>query len=153
MPTVIYAGIVGGRGEKLISRGLNRATMSKRQCGSSIKPLSIYALALEKGLITYGSALNDTPTEFNEKEKTYWPGNTPRRLQRTCSTVFAVQKSLNTTAVRLAQQIGVNECFEFLTTKLGFTTLVESKSYGGTVNRYRRFTDGARFVYRRYHRP
>lgn len=126
-------GIVGGRGEKLISRGLNRATMSKRQCGSSIKPLSIYALALEKGLITYGSALNDTPTEFNEKEKTYWPGNTPAGFNGLVSTVFAVQKSLNTTAVRLAQQIGVNECFEFLTTKLGFTTLVESKSYGGTV--------------------
>lgn len=126
-------GIVGGRGEKLVGRGLNRATMSKRQCGSSIKPLSIYALALEKGLITYGSALNDTPTEFNEKEKTYWPGNTPAGFNGLVSTAFAIQKSLNTTAVRLAKQIGVDECFEFLTTKLGFTTLIESKSYGGTI--------------------
>ncbi len=126
-------GIVGGRGEKTTGRGLNRATMSKRQCGSAIKPLSIYSLALEKGLITYGSALNDTPTEFDEEKKTYWPGNTPAGFNGLVPTTFAVQKSLNTTAVRLAQQLGVETCFDFLTNKLGFTTLIESKSYGGVV--------------------
>lgn len=126
-------GIVGGRGEKTIGRGLNRATMSKRQCGSSIKPLSVYSLALEKGLITYGSPLNDTPSEFNERDKTYWPGNTPAGFNGLVPATFAVQKSLNTTAVRLVQQLGVEECFDFLTNKLGFTTLIESKSYGGSI--------------------
>lgn len=42
-------GVVGGRGEKTVARGLNRAVQSKRQCGSSIKPLSVYALAVERG--------------------------------------------------------------------------------------------------------
>ena len=40
-------GVVGGLGEKQQNRGLNRAVSSKRQPGSSIKPLSIYAPAIE----------------------------------------------------------------------------------------------------------
>ncbi len=128
-------GIIGGRGEKTTARGLNRATISKRQCGSAIKPLSIYALALEKGLISYGTPMNDTPTVFDEDEKTYWPGNTPASLGYSGITTltYAVQKSLNTIPVRLAETIGVDQCFDFLTEKLGFTTLIESKSYGGNV--------------------
>ena len=41
-------GVVGGLGEKQQNRGLNRAVSSKRQPGSSIKPLSIYAPAYRK---------------------------------------------------------------------------------------------------------
>ncbi len=44
--------MAGGMGEKTVSRGLNRATGSLRPPGSSIKPLSVYAPAIELNLVT-----------------------------------------------------------------------------------------------------
>lgn len=41
--------IIGGR-EYQQQRGLNRATSAYRQPGSSIKPLTVYSTALEKGI-------------------------------------------------------------------------------------------------------
>ena len=57
-------GMVGARGEKTQNRILNRATSTTRSPGSSIKPLSVYAPALEYGLLTYGSVFDDTPVMF-----------------------------------------------------------------------------------------
>ncbi len=117
-------GLVGGRGEKKESRGLNRATQSKRQCGSSIKPLTVYSLALEKGLITFGSAVDDIPTMIIDDK--YWPGNTPSGFKGLISVNYAVMKSLNTIAVDLVNKLTPEVCFEFLTETLGFTSPVAS---------------------------
>ncbi len=126
-------GIVGGRGEKTVSRGLNRATQSTRQCGSSIKPLSVYAYAMEKGIINYATPMLDLPTEFDEKEKTYWPSNAPTGYDGIISLVAAIQKSKNTAAVRLVSEVGLTNSYDFLVNKLGFTTLIERKDYGGVI--------------------
>lgn len=117
-------GIVGGRGEKKESRGLNRATQSRRQCGSSIKPLSLYTLAIDKGLITYGTAVDDVPTMKIEEDR-YWPTNTPNRFYGMIDVNFAVIKSLNTIPVWLVNRLGVDTCFDFLTETLGFTSIEE----------------------------
>jgi len=126
-------GIVGGRGEKTVSRGLNRATQSTRQCGSSIKPLSVYAYAIDKGIINYGTPMIDLPIEFDEEEKTYWPSNSPTGYDGIISLVAAIQKSKNTAAVRLVQEVGLYNSFDFLVNQLGFTTLIERKDYGGVI--------------------
>lgn len=65
-------GIVGGRGEKTGSLTLNRATQSLRQPGSTIKPIGVYAPAIEEGLVTPGTVVKDekitignwSPTNF-----------------------------------------------------------------------------------------
>ena len=59
-------GIIGGRGMKTGKLGLNRATDSVRQPGSSIKPLTVYGYALENNLIAPGSTVDDSPTDFNQ---------------------------------------------------------------------------------------
>ena len=51
----------GGRGKKTGARVLNRATQTKRPPGSSIKPISVYAPAIEYGLITPFSVEDDAP--------------------------------------------------------------------------------------------
>ncbi len=117
-------GIVGGRGEKKESRGLNRATQSRRQCGSSIKPISLYTLGIDAGIITYGSAVDDVPSMKIEDDR-YWPTNTPDRFYGMIDVNFAVIKSLNTIPVWLVNRLGVDTCFDFLTETLGFTSLVE----------------------------
>lgn len=125
-------GIVGGRGEKTTSRGLNRATQSVRQCGSAIKPLSLYTLAIDKGLITAGSAVDDVPTmRISEK---YWPTNTPNKFYGHISVNFAVMKSLNTVPVQLVNELTPKVCFDFLTDTLGFYSPIESVKVGGQTH-------------------
>ena len=48
-------GIVGGTGVKTGSRSLNRATMSRRQPGSSIKPLTVYTQGINTQTIKSNS--------------------------------------------------------------------------------------------------
>jgi penicillin-binding protein 1A len=124
-------GLVGGRGTKKESRGFNRATQGLRQCGSSIKPLTIYSLALEKGLITFGSAIDDVPSmQIDDK---YWPGNTPSGFKGLVSVNYAVMKSLNTIPVKLVNQMSAEECFKFLTETLGFTSPIAKEIISGTT--------------------
>ena len=56
-------GIVGGMGEKSGSLTLNRA-LTVRQPGSTIKPIAVYAPALEYGVINAATLLQDVPTTF-----------------------------------------------------------------------------------------
>ena len=52
-------GMSGGTGKKTINFGTNRATQSKRPPGSSIKPIATYGPAMELGLITQYTQVND----------------------------------------------------------------------------------------------
>ena len=115
--------MVGGRGEKKDARGLNRATMSKRQPGSSIKPLSVYTLAIEEGLYSYGSSIDDVPQMIvNDK---YWPNNAEMTYEGLVSFKRAVMKSKNTTAVATLTQLGIDNVYKHLTNDLGFTTITK----------------------------
>ncbi|OJU09095.1 MAG: hypothetical protein BGN88_02310, partial [Clostridiales bacterium 43-6] len=121
-------GMVGGRGEKTGNRTLNRATQSKRQPGSSIKPLSAYAPALEFNLISYGSKAVDSPmdTVINGK-KTKWPKNYYSGFVGTTSIKVAIEKSINTIPVKLIDEMTPRKSFDFMTQRFGFTSLVESQ--------------------------
>ena len=72
-------GLVGGRGEKVSNRILNRATGTLRPPGSSIKPVSVYAPALDAGIINYASVYDDVPVNFgtDPENPQAWPGNLP----------------------------------------------------------------------------
>ncbi len=116
-------GLVGGRGEKTDSRLLNRATQTKRQPGSSIKPIAVYGPALEAGVIHYGSVYEDSPFTTNPN----WPKNSNRTYTYGPMTIdYALTTSKNTIAVKVLNDLGVNNSFKFLTQKLHMTSLVES---------------------------
>ncbi len=119
-------GMVGGRGEKTLNRAWNRATMTRRQIGSSIKPISVYAPAIDMGYIDYGTALDDSPVQYMKSMGRYWPKNAPERYEGMVSTNYAVLKSKNTTAVKVLQMITPQYSYDFLKNKLGISTLVES---------------------------
>lgn len=125
-------GLVGGRGEKTESRGFNRATQSRRQCGSCIKPLSMYTLALDRGLITAGTAFDDVPTMKNSDGR-YWPTNMPNRFYGYIDVNFAVIKSHNTLPVKLVAELTPEVCFSFLQDTLGFYSIVEREEIGGMI--------------------
>lgn len=117
-------GVVGGRGEKTASLVLNRATQSKRSPGSSLKPLATYAPALDQGLITPYSVLTDMPV-FNNNGKA-WPRNENRTYAGQTTIMQAVADSTNTIAVSVMDKLTPQSAYNFLTEKLGFTSLSKS---------------------------
>lgn len=53
--------IYGGYGEKKASNTLNRATKTKRQPGSSFKPIAVYGPAIDLGIVTPATVIDDAP--------------------------------------------------------------------------------------------
>ena len=119
-------GVIGGRGEKNSSLDLNRATSAPRQPGSSIKPLSIYGYAIENNLLNPGSPIDDVPVETRKSDKYKWPSNYSGSYSGLVSVKKALSWSLNTTAARGLQLVGVSTSFDFMKNSLHFTTLVEA---------------------------
>lgn len=108
--------MIGGR-DYAVKRGLNRATQMRRQPGSALKPLAVYGPALEKGYTT-ASVLLDQKTTFAGG---YTPKNAGDRYYGNVTMRSAVRNSLNTTAVRLLDEIGIDSSIEYLT-KMGIPT-------------------------------
>lgn len=127
--------VVGGRGEKTASRVLNRATQSKRSPGSSIKPLAAYAPAIEDNLITYSTMYKDEPIETIIGGKTKkWPSNYDHNYHGTVPIVEALRRSFNTIPVKLIEEMSATKSYNFLTKKLGITTLVDGVKINGTTH-------------------
>lgn len=115
-------GLAGGRGEKTGSRVFNRATQAKRSPGSSMKPISSYALAVEKGIIDYGTVMDDTP--YTISGVSGWPRNSNNKYGGLVTIEYALAHSKNTFPVKLVAQMGINTVYDFLSEKLGISTLV-----------------------------
>ena len=123
--------VAGDIGEKTSDRILNLATQMLRSPGSVIKPISVYAPALDKNLITWASVFDDVPVTFTESGGVYsaWPKNNPRVYSGLTTVNTALMKSTNTVAVRVLKKLGENNSYRFLKS-LGITTLVEHEKGG-----------------------
>lgn len=109
--------VMGGRSEK-VRRGLNRATQSLRQPGSTIKPLSVYSPALDNGYTT-ATVIDDAPVTFGK----YSPRNYSYDFKGLLTVREAIQSSQNIVAVKIVQDIGIARSMEYLK-KFGITTIV-----------------------------
>ncbi len=117
--------MAGGVGKKEGFLNLNRATMSQRQPGSSIKPLTVYSPALEYGVITPGSVYKDEPYDGD------WPHNDYGGTSGKSMTVASgVAKSYNTIAVHVLADLTPEASFEFAKNKLNLHSLVEKVQIG-----------------------
>ncbi|MGN0451737.1 MAG: transglycosylase domain-containing protein [Acutalibacteraceae bacterium] len=119
-------GIVGGAGEKTTNRGLNRATDSPRQPGSTMKPIGVYALAIEKDIVNYTSSVLDKPIEKYYPDGKSGPKEWYGYYKGTVKLNYAIRKSMNTIPVRLLQEIGIDASYDFLVNKLHCNHLVEA---------------------------
>ncbi len=78
----------------------------RRSPGSTIKPISVYTPALEKGTITEANVYNDELTNFNG----YIPSNYKGIYYGEVDILTAVKKSINTVAVKVMQETGIEYC-------------------------------------------
>jgi penicillin-binding protein 1A len=114
---VAVAGRVGEREGRFL---LDYSTVV-RQCGSAIKPLSVYAPALDAGVITPASVIDDYPVQM--MSGSVWPVNAYKGYKGVITLQDAVRNSSNPTAVRVVQQLTLSASYTFMTENLGFTTL------------------------------
>ncbi len=121
-------GLVGGLGEKTDIRGWNRATQSKRQPGSAIKPLSVYAPGIDTGKIT--EVTNVTDEEITIGNDNWKPKNSYNDFYGDMTVKEAVARSSNIPAVKVLDMVGLSTSFGYLQNKFHISTLEEKdKNY------------------------
>lgn len=115
--------IAGGVGEKDVHDAYSKATDSKLQPGSSIKPLSIYAPAFELGVLNPASVLDDLP--FYYVNENPFPRNSNRQYSYSRTVLSAVKDSVNASAIEALDIMGREYSFGFAKDKFGLSTLVK----------------------------
>lgn len=113
--------IVGGRGTKEASLTLNRATSTRRQPGSTFKPIAVYAPAIEHNGKTLASVYDNAPYQYNSgTELKNWDSDYGYSGLETIHT--ALMKSVNVVAVKVLTEISPQVGLDYLE-RLGITTL------------------------------
>ena len=92
----------------------DRTRRMRRQPGSALKPFT-YAAALARKTITPSSVVEDKAVEIRLARNDIWrPQNYDERFRGRVTVREAFEKSLNTPAVRIADEVGVGEIRELL---------------------------------------
>lgn len=130
--------VAGAVGEKKADRIQNFATETVRPAGSVIKPLSVYAPALEEGIITWSSVYDDVPVNFGSYDLNAsdgaalnlvaWPKNASGVYRGLTNINYAIEHSVNTVTVKVLEDVGLYDSFAFLTEKLKMTSLISGKT-------------------------
>jgi len=119
--------MVGKVGEKMENLGWNCAT-AKRQVGSSMKPLTAYAPALDAGVINPGTVFDNYPVQ--ELNGSPWPKNSPNNYTGFTTVKEGIRMSINTIAVQALQSVGVEEAYRFATENLNLGLVADDMVVG-----------------------
>lgn len=110
-PTTGYVvGCMGGLGTDSNAAGLNRATTSNKQPGSSIKPIGVVAPALEAGTITAATVYDDSATVFKGGYDPHNSGGYNGLL----TVRHAIEHSSNIVNIKILLDLGPSKGAEFL---------------------------------------
>lgn len=149
---------VGGR--DFNQQQLNHATSAERSNGSTMKPLLVYAPAIELGSLAPGTILPDLPLTLDPASDKPWPSNYGGGYSGLVSARYALAKSYNVPTVKAYADILNKRPAEYLV-KMGFTSLTEddytnrSTALGGltkgvtveeNVNAYGTFANNGQFI-------
>ncbi|MBQ7563816.1 MAG: transglycosylase domain-containing protein [Lachnospiraceae bacterium] len=116
--------LVGGRGDKVASLTLNRATKTMRQPGSCFKVLAAYAPALDSAGKTLASTQVDEPYNYsNGRPVSNWYSG----YKGVCTYRYGIEQSLNIVAVKTLTDITPQLGFDYLL-NFGFSTLVKKRT-------------------------
>ena len=116
-------GVAGAIGQKRGNRIQSYATDTLRPTGSVIKPLSVYAKAIDDGLIDWSTVLSDTPIIEQTDTTPAWPANANGRYLGDVTLRYSIDQSLNTVPIKLLWKIGNENAFSFLHDKLLMSSL------------------------------
>ncbi|MBQ6120025.1 MAG: hypothetical protein IJK98_12385, partial [Clostridia bacterium] len=118
-------GTVGRLGPKTANRTLNISTSSRRQPGSTIKPLSVYSPAIELNAYYWSSQLPNYGIDLRG-DGVIWPtnyGGDPGSPYQLMTLDEAIAPSKNTIPARIVDTLTPKVCYEFLRDRYHITTL------------------------------
>lgn len=121
--------LVGDLGEKTSARLYSYATDMRRAPGSTLKPIALYAPAIDEGVITEATLFDDVPQSFTAKG--IWPHNSPDVFDGLILAKDALIKSKNTVAVALYRRLGAEHIYASLRDRFGITGLVRRMTDAG----------------------
>ena len=104
--TGLVTAIVGGRSQEDVSYDYNRAYLSSRPPGSSIKPLVVYTPLLERGYTA--------STMVTDKKEADGPKNANNSYAGSVTLRTAVEKSINTVAWSKFNELGAETAMQYL---------------------------------------
>ncbi len=119
-------GVAGGVGKKSANRIQNFATQTLRPPGSCIKPITVYAPALEKGIINWATVYDDVPVNFGKDGVQPWPKNANGVYRGLTNVAYAVAHSTNTVAVKILEQIGLRSSFETAKRRFHLDSMIDT---------------------------
>ncbi|MBI2029179.1 PBP1A family penicillin-binding protein [Candidatus Gottesmanbacteria bacterium] len=108
--------------------GQVNVALSKRQPGSSIKPIN-YAYALSYAGLNSGSVLSDSPVSYSNAWETYTPKNYDGKFRGNVTVRQALAMSLNIPAVKVLNMYGPDKMRE-LGIKMGIESWKDLQHYG-----------------------
>lgn len=120
--------MVGGRGKQQ-PQSTNRAYNALRPIGSTTKPLTVYGPAINEGVITAATPIDDAPLPENKLDggKNYNPANSDSTYQGLMTAREALTYSKNTASVIVEDMLGTKTGIEY-GEKLGLKYNNASKS-------------------------
>ncbi|WP_461206434.1 transglycosylase domain-containing protein [Clostridium sp. DL1XJH146] len=104
----------------------NRAYDAQVPTGSSIKPLTVYAPAIDTKMFTAGTVIEDSPltvsvtSKYGKGNDTSWPQNDNRKYKGYVTLRNALKYSINVVAAKIVDQVGISTAFEY-SKKFGLT--------------------------------
>lgn len=117
---------VGGRDFSI--EQTNHATSAYRQNGSTMKPLLVYAPAIEAGMLTPSTLIPDVEVYLNnEKPNTPYPTNYNKNYNGLVTARYALSQSLNIPAMLTYKSIIANKPISYLE-KMNFSQLTDVDS-------------------------
>ena len=109
--------------------------LKKTYAGSTIKPLSVYAPAIDSGKFNWSYAIVDSPVKkVQEQDGSFsdWPANSDGRYtNKKMTLVKALAFSTNTVAVKLLQEYGVKNSVKILEETYGMNVEFEKEKMNG----------------------
>lgn len=118
--TQYVVAVVGGRNK---NDQYNRAFLSTRQPGSTIKPILDYAPAIDNGVINASSIIADKKVYWDSSDKkSYSPKNASGGFRGNVTAREGLSRSLNTVAFQVFKKTGIETCIGYLD-KLKFSSL------------------------------
>lgn len=123
--------IVGGRGDKVANRTLNRATDTTRQPGSTFKIIAAYAPALDAGGLSLATVQEDAPYNYTTGEGKA-VNNYDNRYRGFTTLREAIIDSINIVTVKTLSDIGPSLGYDYIRS-FGFTTVGIEESGNETL--------------------
>lgn len=118
---------LGGRKEKTANLLYDKANQARRQPGSTIKPIAVYAPAIDLSMYNYSSLVPDKPFSnidiTGNGDFTTWPKNWYSGYRGNVTLQWAIEVSANAPAAQVLSQLTPQRSYQFLNEKLGFKSL------------------------------